>query len=166
MTRKGRARKRPSAPPPFNGDHGTQTDAAKAGTVVEPMTNDKGENPNHMGRRRRVEVFETLKFLSMRQIQAAREIRDAYCAVESTTSGGPLQDKIDASPKPDAVIAAQVSTRSRLERAMHAVPSHMRLTVEEVCWHNTPLTKTTLGYEIARSDMSGALSLVADHLGY
>ena len=166
---KSRKRKNPHSPkvPEFTGDHGTGTKAATDGTVLEAYEPEPGKkDPNGRGRRRRIEVIDELKFLSQRQYQAAREIRDAYCAVDSLSSGDALKESVDSSPKPDACIARQVDAMSRLQKAMKNIPSHMRLTVEEICWNNRPIRRATLGYEIARSDMQGAMSIVADHLGY
>ena len=162
------ARRKPRKPPipRFAGDHGTGTQAAVSGTVLEPLPTDDGKkDPNNRGRRRRIEVIDHLKFLSLRQYQAAREIRDAYCAVEKLSSGSPLKEHVDANTRPDAVIDVQVDALSRLNRAMAGVPRHHRATVEAVCWHNTPM-KDMPDYEVARSDLQGAMTSVANHMNY
>ena len=62
-----RARQKPSSPSiPFNGDHGTGTAAAMAGTRLEPVEDEEGRNPNNMGRRVREDRIKRIK-LSMRQ---------------------------------------------------------------------------------------------------
>jgi len=148
---------------PWNGDHGTGTAAATAGTVVEPMA----DSPNRMAVRKRVNVIDTLTSLSMRQQQAAKEIQEAYCRVEMQSSGSALKEQVDASPKPDAVIAAQVDAMSRLAHAMSAVPSAMRDVVEHVCWENrqiATISKRT-GYN-RMADFKVAMDLVANRLRY
>lgn len=149
---------------PFNGDHGTGTDAANSGTVVEAIKNDKGGNPNHMGRRRRVEVIDTLT-LTVRQQQAAKAIRDAYCRVESLSSGGPLKERVQASPKPDATIAAQVSAQSAYVHVMRGVRPIDRAVIEHVCFYNQPL-RTFYAHHRQHVRFKEALDHVADHMRY
>jgi len=151
--------------PAYTGDHGPETAAAKAGTVLEPMTEDGRPDPNRRARRRRVEVIDALSFLSLRQYQAAREIRDAYCALQKLTSGAPLKEQVDTSSRPDAIVAAQVDALSRWRRAIDPVPRHMRATVEAICCENTPIRRLP-NYEVAKSDMQGAMTVVANALRY
>ena len=163
-----RARRKPRKPPipTFEGDHGTGTAAAVSGTIVEALPTENGKpDPNNRGRRRRIEVIDHLKFLSLRQYQAAREIRNAYCAVEKLSSGSPLKERVDASTRPDVAVAAQVDALSRLNRAMAGVPRYTRATVEAICWHNTAI-KDLPDYQVARSDLQGAMTCVADRLNY
>jgi hypothetical protein len=163
----GRKRKNPVTLPQFTGDHGTGTSLAQAGTYLEPLKTDDGKpDPNKRARRRRIEVIEHLTFLSLRQYQAAREIRDAYCQCEKLSSGSPLKEQVDSSSRPDATIAIQVDALSRLRRAMKAVPSHLRPTVEAVCWRNEPLEKLRVCRAVAVSDLQGAMTCVADHLRF
>lgn len=156
-----------TAPMPWNGDHGTGTAAASCGTEVVELLTDDGRNPNRMARRRRINVIDTLTSLTLRQVQAAKEIQSAYGMVESQTSGGPLKEQVDATPKPDAVIASQVDAQSRLQRAMKAVRRSERQIVEHICWHNQrpqALTRTERRRWLAR--LSASLERVADHLRY
>ena len=149
------------APPrPFNGDHGTGTAAALAGTVLEAV---EGDNPNHVGRRRRECVIGTLS-LTMRQEQAAKAIRDAYCRVEMLSSGSPLKETVDTTSRPDATIAKHVDAMSQLTRAMRAVTTADRSLVEHICWHNQPgrTSKVVRWSERFKSCMDK----VADHLRY
>jgi hypothetical protein len=152
---------------PWGGDHGTGTAAANENTVLEPLVNEDGKNPNNMGRRKRVCFLETLTSLSMRQMQAAQEIMDAYSAVESLSSGSPLKEQVDSSPKPDAVITAQIEAHSRLSKAMEGVLRSDRLIVEHICWRNKKpqtLTRTQRRRWLAR--FTANMERVADILGY
>jgi len=152
--------------PAYTGDHGPGTPAATAGTVLEPIRHDGGkDDPNRRARRRRVETIDVLTFLSQRQYQAAREIRDAYCALQKLTSGSPLKEQVDTSSRPDAIVAAQVDALSRWRRAIDPVPRHMRATVEAICCENVPIRRLP-NYEVARSDMQGAMTVVANALRY
>lgn len=162
-----RKRRRP-APLPFTGDHGPGTEAATAGTVVIPV---KGEEHNRTARRQRINILDHLhhryKSLSLRQYQAGIEIRDAHGTVEKLSSGGPLKETVDASPRPDATIAMQVDAMSRLKRAMEAVPAgSMRFVVEHVCWYNQPLHTVPPQHANASANLKVALELVANHLRY
>jgi len=162
--RKSRARKEPYTPklPPRGGDHGASTMAATEGTVLEPV----GEsNPNNIWRRRRQEAIDRLS-LTMKQEQAAKRIRNAYCRVEMLTSGGPLKERVDGSPKPDAVVASQVSAQSELEFVMRAVPRDSRAVVEHVCWHNLPITKLPGSQAMHSAVFKAALDMVAIRCGY
>lgn len=149
-------------PLPWNGDHGAGTAAANAFTELVAM-----DGPNRMAQRRRVSVIDKLTSLTMRQMQAAVEIRNAYGAVESLSSGGPLKEAVQSSPKPDAVVAAQVDAQSRLARAMKAVLRSERGIVEHVCWHNQP-PHTLQGADHRRwmARLRVCLDRVADHLRY
>lgn len=160
--RKSRARKKPSKPQAFTGDHGTGTIEAIRGTVLESV---EGQEHNRTGRRRRVEAIEQLT-LTMRQEQAAKRIRDAYCRVQSLTSGGPLKAKVDASPKPDAVIDRQVDAQSELAFLMGAVPSQMRKVVEWVCWENRSLRSLGGMREMNSAGFKIAMDLVANRCRY
>jgi hypothetical protein len=154
-------------PAPWNGDHGTGTPAANAGTVVREVLTEDGRNPNRMAQRVRVNVIDTLTSLTLRQVQAAKEIQNAYGKVESLSSGGPLKEQVQSSPKPDAVISAQVDAQSRLARAMKAVLRSERQIVEHICWHNRKpqtLTRTERRRWLARFAQS--MDRVADHLRY
>lgn len=149
---------------PWGGDHGTGTAAAREGTEVIEL---EGPNPNRMAMRRRVNVIDTLTSLTMRQLQAAKEIQNAYGKVESLSSGGPLKEQVQSSPKPDAVIAAQVDAQSRLAHAMKAVHRSERAIVEHICWHNQKprtLNQTERNRWLAR--FCASLDRVADHMRY
>lgn len=149
-------------PLPWNGDHGTGTQAATEGTEVVSL-----DGPNRMGQRRRVSVIDTLKSLTMRQMQAAVEIRNAYGKVDALSSGGPLKEAVQSSPKPDAVIAAQVDAQSRLQRAMRGVHRSERVIVEHICWHNLPPRTLPDSHKVRWSArLAVCLDRVADHLRY
>ncbi len=153
-------------PIPYNGDHGSNTPAARAGTVLEPMEDDTGKNPNHMARRRVVEHY-TLMGLSLRQHQAAKEIRDAWCEVQMSSSGGPLKEQVDASPRPDETIAEQTDAQTRLERAMRKVPNGIpRRIVEAICWNNQDPNKLPKEWANVRAQFKITMDLVANHLRY
>lgn len=121
-----------------------------------------------MARRRRVNRIAEMRGLSMRQLQAAEAIQNAYCRVEMLSSGSPLKERVQASPKPDATIAMQATAQSVLVSVMAPVPSAMRYVVEHVCWHNRPITA------LGPSDIRGnhyanfkvAMDLVANRLRY
>lgn len=165
--RKSRARQKPSNPPGFTGDHGTATQAAMAGTVLEAMKNEDGSNPNNIGRRRRLSAIEALS-LTMRQEQAAREIEKAWCGIRKLQSGGALKEQVDASPKPDAVVAAQVEAQSRWSRATKALLRSEREIVFHVCCDNLPivLLSRRLGITGASERFKTAMDRVADYLRY
>lgn len=160
------------APIPLGGDHGTGTLAAKLGTVLEPMKDDKGRNPNNIGRRRRTSEIDRLApKLSMRQEQAARAISDAYCRVEALSSGGELKEWVQASPKPDACVAVQVAAQSELAHVMKGVPGkpvECRIVVEHVCWKGLPVRHLAAGRDHGAymASLKVALDMVANHLRY
>lgn len=149
---------------PWNGDHGTGTAAANLNTVVVPMKND----PNRRAFKYRVNAVDVLEGkLTLRQLQAARAIQRAYARNEALSSGGELKEQVDASPKPDATIAAQVDARSALVRCMAAVRRSERRIVEGVCWYDIRLGVISReGYPRALARFRIAMSRVADHLGY
>ena len=169
---RNRAKKNVSVGPatPWGGDHGTGTLAATANTEIVELKDEKGRNPNRMAYRRRINVLDTMADkLSMRQMQAAQEIQDAYSRVQMLSSGSPLKEQVDASPKPDAVIAGQVDAISRLKRAMDAVPNAMRDVIEGVCWHNQTIRHISGGGRKQynrMADFKVALDLVANRLRY
>lgn len=154
---------------PWNGDHGTGTKAACAGTELVEVKTEDGRNPNRMKHRRRISQIDAMsEKLSMRQLQAARAIQEAYCRVEMQSSGAALKEQVDASPKPDAVIASQVDAMSHLAFIMGAVPKAMRDIIEHVCWHNQPIHTIKMGrsYYNRSADFKVALDLVANKLRY
>lgn len=160
----------------FGGDHGTGTQAAKAGSKLEEMQNDDGANPNRMARRRRVlQSARWEKKLSMRQYQAAQTIEQAFARVEALGSGGDsvgrmmdLQQRVDASPKPDATVDIQTSTQGRLIFVMKPVPRSVRPVIEHMFWHNKPLGNFAQGRSFydRTAEVKVALDLVANALGY
>lgn len=134
-------------------------------TVLEPLTDENGKNPNNIGRRRRKNALSGLG-LSMRQEQAGEAIRDAYARVESLSSGSPLKEQVDASPKPDAVVAAQVDAQSHLAFVMKPVSREWRNVVEHVCWNNKPIWTCPGIEEANRAGLKVTLDLVANRLRY
>lgn len=150
--------------PTFGGDHGTETDLANEGTLLVPVVNEVGKNPNRMARRQRADAYRRIS-LTMRQEQAAKAIRDAYCRVEMLSSGSPLKERVQASAKPDATIDIQCAAQSKLVYIMMAVPRSSRRVVEHVLWQNKPLRALN---NMPRSGVRFryALELVADHLCY
>lgn len=166
--RKTRARRRPAAPPlPWNGDHGPQTAAATAGTYLEPVEDEQGRNPNRMARRRRKSAIEAIN-LTMRQEQAAKAIQDAYGRLEMCTSGGPLKEQVDSSPKPDAAIAAQVDAQSWWVHVTRPLLRSERRLVEWVCIENQSiqLAGRRIGERRATERFRTAMDRVADWLRY
>lgn len=163
--KKRRGRKHIStAPITLGGDHGTGTAAANTGTVLKPVKNENGSNPNNMGRRYRVEVIETLD-LTLRQQQAAMAIRNAYCRVEALSSGGELKEWVQSSPKPDAAVAAQIGAVSTYAYVMKGVLRVDRPIVEHVCFKNLPLRQFK-GHSRQGERFRQALDRVADHMRY
>lgn len=136
--RKSRARQKPSKPT-YNGDHGTGTAAATHGTVIEPAEDENGKNPNNIGVRRRKSAIESMS-LTMRQEQTAKAIQKAWGNVDKLGSGGPLREHVDASPKPDAAIAAQVEANNRWTHVMRPFSQQERIIIEWVCCANYPIT--------------------------
>jgi hypothetical protein len=166
--RKTRARRKPSAPSlPWNGDHGPRTAAATAGTYLEPVEDEQGRNPNRMARRRRKSAIEAIN-LTMRQEQAAKAIQDAYGRLEMCTSGGPLKEQVDSSPKPDAAIARQVDAQSLWAFIMAPVPRADRRIVWWVCCENRPITELHRKHGIVRASerFKETMDKVADRLRY
>lgn len=165
--RKSRARKKPAAPPPFGGDHGTGTHAAASGTVVEELKNDDGSNPNRMARRRRLSVIDAMT-LTMRQEQAARAIEKAWCCVLMLESGGPLEQKVDASPKPGAIVTSQLMAQDEWSKATAAILRSERALVFHVCCENRPIGEASRRLGIARPHdrFKQAMDRVADFLRY
>ena len=166
---KGSKRNRVITLAEFEGDKGTGTLAAKAGTVLEEIKNEAGENPNRRSRRIRIDRADDMVKrgqLSLRQYQAAKEIRDAWCKVQTLSSGGEMKEQVDASPKPDAVISRQVDAMSRLKHAMDAVPNAMRAVVEHVCWYNEPLHRMPGIKGTNSANLKVALDLVANKMKY
>lgn len=165
-------KKKPSRPaaPEWIGDHGTGTPAATEGTTLRPL---EGNNPNKIGQRYRPPQSEVWKDrLSMRQLQAAQEIEMAFCGAQKVTSGGDsvvrLQCVVDSSPRPDAVVAGQLSAVSRLVYVMKPVPAAMRPVIEHIFWHNKPMGTFAQGREFydRSADVKVALDLVANHMRY
>lgn len=159
-------RKKPVTLSEFNGDHGTGTKAAKAGTIMERL-----DGPNKMARRRRINRLDDMSArgqISLRQYQAGQEIQLAWCQCETLSSGGELKEQVDASPKPDATIARQVDAQSRLQFAMTAVPSAMRYVIEHVCWYNRPMHELPSGSRNGShaANLKVALDLVANKMRY
>ncbi|WP_299830687.1 hypothetical protein [uncultured Roseobacter sp.] len=145
---------------PMRGDHGTGTQAAREGTVIVPMKDD----PNRRAYVQRVDAYKRLS-LTMRQEQAAKAIRDAYCRVESLSSGGPIKERVQASPKPDATIDVQVDAQSQLHFVMAAVPCQQRFIVEHILWKNQPL-RSLKNAPRSAARLRATLDLVANHIGY
>lgn len=162
--RKSRARRKPATPLPFTGDHGTGTTAANAGTVLEPV---EGEEHNRTGRRRRVSAVDSI-VLDMRQGQAARAIQDAWCKLQMCSSGSPLKEQVDASPKPDAVIARQVAAQSRWHHITKPLLRSEQRLVDWVCCKNMSILKAKrmIGEDRATERFRAAMDRVADHLCY
>ena len=169
--RRGRPRKARAvtlaAPKGFNGDHGTGTQAAQYGTEVVAVK----DSPNHMGRRQRVNVITRLEernLLTMRQIQAARAISDAYARVQTLSSGGELREVVDSTPKPDATVEMQVRANSEWVHVMRPVHKADRHIVEQACCLNIPLTQIARGGKAVRlyQRFRKSLDAVADHMRY
>lgn len=152
------------APFPLKGDHGPGTQAADENTIIVPIKDD----PNGRGFRYRVNSVDVLESkLTLRQLQAAREIQVAYQRNEMLCSGSPLKEKVDGTPKPDATVAAQVEARGRLVRAMHAVRPSERSLVIAVCWNNQRLGQLRgESFQQALARFRVVMDRVADHLKY
>ena len=159
-----------TAKKPWGGDHGTGTQAANCGTEIVALKDENGSNPNNMGQRRRVDRIQWLMdrgYLSMRQFQAGKAIQSAYGRVESLSSGSPLKERVQASPKPDATVAAQVDANSQLVHVLRPVLRSERDIVEHVCRDNQPITTLgRSGYIRAAARLRQALDRVADHMKY
>lgn len=169
-TRKGRTRRARSVstkPLPWNGDHGTGSEAATAGTVLEPVD---GANPNRMARRVRKNVINTMlkrDQLTMRQWQAAQAIQLAWCGVQKLSSGGALKETVDATSKPDATVAAQVGAVSRLVHVTKPIRPSERALVEDVCYHNRPLGHAARAGEVRPlARFRDTMDRVANHMRY
>ncbi len=166
-----RLKKAVSVPPiPWGGDHGTGTQAAKAGTKLVAVKDSNGKNPNNLGQRKRIIVLDDMLrrgTITMRQHQAGIAIQEAYCRVEMLSSGGPLKEQVQSSPKPDAAVAIQVGANSRLVHVMKPVLQSNRGLIEAVCWHNKPLRSAIRGgFVRGYTRFRETLDVVADHLCY
>lgn len=149
---------------PPNGDHGPTTTAATAGTVLEPV---EGSNPNNFARRRRVMIIDTMLkrgSLTTRQWQAATELQIAWLAVERLSSGQPLKERVQSSPKPDAAVDIQVAAMSRHLRARKPLTAEERALVDCICYRN--LGAIFSGVPMAMPKFREAMDKVADHLRY
>lgn len=171
-----RSRRKPAKLRDYGGDHGTGTQAAMAGTKLEPILNDDGSNPNRQARRVRGLQSQVWKpKLSMRQFQAAEAIEKAYAKVESLGSGGDsigkmidLRQRVDASPKPDAIIDAQTRARGHLVFVMSPIQRSVRPVIEHLFWHNKRLGSFAQGRQFYNraAEIKVALDLVANKLRY
>lgn len=130
MTRKTKARRKPSMPP-VDHDHGPATAAQRAGTTTEPVPQDA----NGRRRKRRLDPVQRAPLkdkLSVRQANAAIELTKAWEACMSSPPA--IQEvRVDRSPNPTANIAAQVDRASAFGRLYGVVPSDMRPVVAHVC---------------------------------
>ena len=163
-TRKQRARKMASLPViPLGGDHGPSTPAAIAGTTLEPIKDERGSNPNNMGRRYRKDVYKAMS-LTMRQEQAAKALRDAYCRVDALSSGGEIKERVQSSPKPDATVDMQVAAVSRLAILTSGVLRSERRIVEHLLRENLPGRQLRAPRWSERFKL--AMDRVADRAGY
>lgn len=156
---------------PLGGDHGPGTAAATRGTVVEPLMNENGKNPNNMGRRRRVSQIERLGsggLLTMRQWQAAYAIQEAHARVDALSSGGEIRERVQSSPKPDATIEAQVDAISHLAHVMTPVRARDRHIIDHICVQNRSAYELVRGGDAVRlfARFRRVLDDVADHLRY
>ena len=165
-SRGGRPRNPRGKPlPTLGGDHGTDALNATQGTVIVPL-----EGPNNMGRRQRVCALDRLVAndrLTMPQIQAAQAIRNAYARTEQLSSGGPLKEWVQSSPKPDAAVAAQVDANSHWVYVSKPIRQTEKELVMHVVCFGLPIRslgqkKSRLGLERLRIE----LDRVALHLGY
>lgn len=174
MTKKKRIKRQPRKrrnvnrsvslkPIPLNGDHGTQTEAATAGTIVVKL-----DGPNNMGQRRRIDALDTIiarDILTLPQQQAAQAIRDAYARKDALSSGGPLKEWVQSSPRPDAAVAAQVDANSWWAHVVKPLSRDQRDLVRHVCGYGLPL-RTAPNPRRASERFKVALDAVALHLKY
>ena len=150
--------------PRFTGDHGPETAAQRQGTVIEAV---RGEEHNNTGRRRRVNVLESLlrsDKITQRQYQAGEAIEKAYCRVQMLSSGSELKEWVQSSPKPDAAVSRQCDVIGHYAHVMKAVPRTQRKLISHVCEKNQPLR--TSGLRRAGDRLRSVLDRVADHLKY
>lgn len=135
--------------------------------MIEEIRNDDGSNPNRMARRRRPSAIDAMT-LTMRQEQAAKAIEEAWCLVQTTGSGSELKAKVDSSPKPDAVVAAQVDAQSRWVHVTKPILRSERRIVEWVCCSNYQITLAgrVLGEVRASERFKVAMDRVADWLRF
>jgi len=149
----------------LKGDHGTGAQAATHSTLVVPIR----DSPNQMGQRRRINALDRLiaqgKF-SMPEQQAAIAIRDAYARTEALSSGSPLKEQVQSSPKPDAAIAAQVDVMSWWAHVTKPI-GRDRPIVDHVCCEGLPLRTLPAKYKRrAMARLRVQLIKVAVHLKY
>ncbi len=146
------------------GDHGPDTAAQRAGTVMEDV-----DGPNNVKRVRRIPVYETMKDkLSQAAFQAAEEIYNAYEATKKSGAGG-LSDKVDRWPNPTAAATASLEITERYIRSMKAVPQHGRYVVVHVCHEDRAISKLSGGGKdnaMHTATFKAALESAAFKLGY
>lgn len=154
----------------MQGDHGPQTSSQRHNTELVPAD---GKNPNNIFVKRRENVLDRMHLkkpyvLTIRQYQAGVEIQTAYAKTEVLSSGSPLKEQVDSTPRPDRFIAAQVDAQSRLERAMRQVTHDARSVVEVVCWYNLPVSRIANGrrHQEQVAILKKSLDSVANVLGY
>ena len=152
-----------NAPKQLKGDHGPNTEAQRAGTVLIPVEND----PNGTERRVRVNWVEEMKGeLTARQYQAAIEIQNAYWSVQSLSSGNSDYSRPigDSTPRSDKFTDAQASKVTRYRRATDAIPSAMWPVVEWVVIKNRP--SVSFNEPEPESMVKAGLDLAANRLGF
>lgn len=164
LNRQGKPRKaRPVTLAHGGSDHGPTTEAQLAGSYIEAVEDDK----NGRNRRRRVNILSLLlkaDKLTQAQFQAGTAIEEAYCRVQSLSSGGPLKERVQSSPKPDAQVSAQVAAMSEMVRVKRTIPQRQRELVEHVCELNQPLRTARGARKLER--LRDVLEIVARDLGY
>ena len=144
------------------GDHGPGLQIA--GTYLEDVPDDK----NGMKRRRNKIQLDFLHRgaihkLTLRQWEAGCKVRDAHARVEALSSGQPLKQKVDSSPKPDQAIAAQVDALSKVIQITKGIDRRLLRVVAHVCCNNLPLGEFSHPENPAPwADLCVALDLVAN----
>ena len=154
----------------LSGDHGTGTLAATAGTELVPLVDEKGSNPNNIGRRQRISIINRMLRdgkLTQRQYQAAEAIQIAYERVQALQGSIQIRERVDASPRPDAAITMQVERISRLAHVTKPIRRRDRFIVEHVCCHNKPLGQLrAIGGPRGYQRLTDNLERVADFLRF
>ena len=132
----------------FNGDHGTGTLAAKAGTRMEEVKNEDGKNPNKMARRRRISWLEQYRdrgILTDRQCAIGLDLQQAF---EATQSSAPSIKKVqvDATMKPDQAIEIKLRRIGAYSKLARHVPGWARPIIDHVVLSNMPIERPNKGY--------------------
>jgi len=134
---KTKRRKATTKPLPWNGDHGPGTQAATAGTELQPV---EGDNPNRMARRQRrtlAEIYRARGLLTKEQADAAEDLLDAW---EETQTGSTLEKvKVDIVGRPKGMSEQLIWKARQLAHVTSSIPKELRAIVFDTVIEQAPI---------------------------